>query len=130
MLRNSSSLPVLGRVLLAFSLCVLTVAFALEAKTAWYSPSWAFGSDISSAKAMPADTPASAMQRIHVDHSVPTGPELEWLAAFSAILMTATSVMAAAGASETRKLAWNPFAVSSRPHFSPVLFFRPPPSSL
>lgn len=128
MLRNCSGLATWGRVLFACSLCALAVAFALEAKMAWYGPPQGPVRDISSAKAMPADTPALAIQRIHVDHLAPTAPELKWLAAFSAVFLAAASVMAA-GAFETRALAGNPSAVFSRPYFSPLHFYRPPPSS-
>ena len=126
MLRPSSRWSQVGRVILVLSLCALTVAFALEAKFAWYGPELGLTRDISAAKAMPADTPATVLQRIHVDHAVPTAPQVKWLAIFSATFVAAAMV-AAAGASVSRMLACAPASVSTLPHFSESHFIRPPP---
>jgi hypothetical protein len=128
MLRHFFAVPALGRVLLAGSLCLLAFAFAMEAKMAWYGPALGPAQDICAAKALPADTPALALQRAHIGDSLSQQFSLTWLPAFAAILIAATGAMAAAGASETRLLARNPVPVSCRPHFSPLLFFRPPPA--
>ena len=128
MLRHSIAVPALGRVLLACSLCLLAFAFAMEAKMAWYGPALGPARDIQSAKALPADTPALALERAHIDPSASQQFAILWLPAFAAILIAATGAIAAAGASETRLLARNPVPVSCRPHFSPLLFFRPPPA--
>lgn len=121
MLSHSSLLPGFNRGLLAFCLCLLAFAFAIEAKTAWYGPAQGPAMGISAAKAMPPDSPALHFARAQVAHPVPPESAILWLAAFSAILITA------AGASQTRLLARRPVAVSYRSHFSPILFFRPPP---
>ena len=124
MLRHLPGLPALGRVLLACSLCLLAFAFAMEAKTAWYGPALGSAREISAAKALPAADAAVVAERAHLASPVPPESILIWLAAFASILM------AAAGASGTRSLASYPVPVSSRPHFSPLHFFRPPPARL
>lgn len=128
MLRHSLAVPALGRVLLACSLCLLAFAFAMEAKMAWYAPALGPTRDISAAKAWPADTPTSALQRAHIGDAVAPPSSFTALPALAAFLLTAAVAMAAAGASETRLLARNAVPVSCRPHFSPLLFFRPPPA--
>lgn len=125
MLRHRSAVPTLGRVLLACSLCLLAFAFAMEAKMAWYAPALSSTRDISAAKAWPADVPAVAHERASA-HPVPQDSTLPWICAFAAVLTAAA--IAVAGASESRLLARHPLSVSSRPHFSPLLFFRPPPA--
>lgn len=108
--------------MLACSLCLLAFAFAMEAKMAWYGPATNPAHDISADKALPADFPRL------VDHGtvaaqpvVPQTP-LIWMAVFMAAT-TAIGVVA-----EARQLARIPASVRSRPHFTPLLFFRPPPS--
>lgn len=121
MLRYTFAFPAMGRALLAASLCVLAFAFAMEAKMAWYGPPIGAARDISSAKALPADTPAVVNHGAQMAIQDPFEPVLTWFAAFAALLI------AVSGAGEFRRLAKFPIPVVSRPHFSPALFFRPPP---
>lgn len=120
MLRHISALPALGRVLLACSLALLAFAFAMEAKVAWYGPIQA--RDASAAKAMPADTLALTAERGYVDHPVTVEATTFWLQSFAVVLLSAA-------ASPLMPFAMHGLVpVSSRPHFSPLLFFRPPPA--
>jgi hypothetical protein len=94
----------------------------MEAKMAWYGPKSETTLEISAAKALPADFPRL------VDHgtlaALPVVPvsQLVWVAIF-VTMATAVSMVAAA-----RQLARIPISIRSRSHFSPLLFFRPPPS--
>jgi hypothetical protein len=58
MLRNLKASP--ARLLLACSLCLLAMAFAVEAKIAWYGPVSGPGSEVRAAKALPSDVPQVA----------------------------------------------------------------------
>lgn len=122
MLRNSSLSPGFARILLASCLCLLAFAFAIEAKTAWYQPAQGPAMDISAAKAMPADSPVSHAIRAQLAHSIPPQSAILWLVVFSAVLIFA------AGARQTEILARRPKAVRCQPHFSALLFYRPPPA--
>lgn len=112
----------LGRALLACSLCVLAFAFAMEAKMAWYGPAMGPTRDISSAKAMPADTQGLVSHAAQVAIPFPPESAQVWLAACAAILAFLS------GVSEFRQLTRIALPVSSRQHFVPLLFFRPPPA--
>lgn len=122
MLRHPSALPFVGRVLLAASLCLLAVAFAMEAKMAWYGPPAGAARSISAAKAMPADIPAATAQRPRVVHPAPPESALMCFAVLASVLL------AAACASKARLLQRDLKSMSVRPPFSPPLFFRPPPT--
>lgn len=128
MLRHSSNVPALGRVLLACSLCLLAFAFAVEAKMAWCGPTLAATRDIGAAKALPADTPALAMQRAHISEFVSQQSSFTLLPAFAVLLIAATGAMATAAASDLRLFSSGQVSVSRRSHFSPFHFFRPPPA--
>lgn len=127
MLRRSSAVTSLGRVLLACSLCLLAFAFAMEAKIAWYGPALGPARDIRAAKALPADTPALAVQRAHLSDPIAQPTSLPWLPAFAALLLAAVGYLAAAEVSAAH-LASDPVPVSGRSHFSALLYFRPPPA--
>lgn len=58
------------RLALACSLCLLSIAFAMEAKIAWYGPLSGPGSEVRAAKAMPADV-TSVIVRGHEQFSSP-----------------------------------------------------------
>lgn len=127
MLRRSSAVPALGRVLLACSLCLLAFAFAIEAKMAWYAPALGPTRDISAAKAWPTDIPVVADEHASII-PIPLGSSFQFLSRSTAVFTAATGAIAAAGVSETRLLARHPVPVSSRPYFTPLVFLRPPPA--
>jgi hypothetical protein len=121
-MRASLASPTWRRVVLACSLSLLAFAFAMEAKMAWYGPKSESTQEISATKALPADFPRLADHgSLATQPVVPVSP-LVWVAIFAAM---ATSVSMIA---EARQLARIPVSVRSRSHFSPLLFFRPPPS--
>lgn len=53
--RTFTASPRLARLLLASSLCLLALAFAVEAKIAWFGPAVGPGSELRAAKALPSD---------------------------------------------------------------------------
>jgi hypothetical protein len=114
--------PQIRRNTLALALCLLTVLFALEAKTAGYGPANGPSGDVQSQKALPADLPAV------VSHGVSALP----LAAIPLALIFAVSVAAFTWTSAHRlpgvSVDFNHIPVSAAPYFSPGLFFRPPPA--
>ena len=121
-MRASFASPTWRRVVLACSLSLLAFAFAMEAKMAWYGPKSDTTLEISATKALRTDFPRL------VDHGTPASQPvmpvslLAWVAMFVA---TATAVSMVA---EARQLARVPIPIRSRSYFSPLLFFRPPPS--
>lgn len=122
MARVSFASPAWRRIVLACSLCLLAFAFAMEAKVAWYGPATSPAHGISADKALPADFPRLVDHGGMAAQPVVPQPPLTWIAVF----MTAiTSVCVVA---EVRQLARIPISVRSRDYFSPLLFFRPPPS--
>ncbi len=108
-----------GRTFLALALCLLALAFSVEAKTAWYLPPHSMGSQIQAAKALPADAPQL------IQHGLPDHPSIF-------CFLAATLLLASV-------IRWKPTAVSFRIAvnfdrslfsfitFSPRNFFRPPP---
>lgn len=101
-------------------LCILAIAFALEAKTAWYGPAAGPGSAVRSAKALPIDTP-----RV-IQHGIPTPDPLHpQLAVAFVALLFALPLLADNLSSRvtTRPLG----RMSTAQYFSPPVFFRPPP---
>jgi hypothetical protein len=106
---------------LAFGLCILAFAFAMEAKLAWYSPASGQGCDIRAAKACPADTTGVVSRGSSAP--MPVHPEL-------AFVLLATFIAACLARPEAllrRNLAYNFLPVASPHCCSPNLFFRPPP---
>ena len=106
------------REVFALILCLLTLAFAFEAKTAWYMPH-ALGTEVQAAKALPADTPQV------ISHGIPGQPKL-------LLLLPITVLIALADLYFRRPIFF--FGVpefdrspSSSSAFSPETFFRPPP---
>lgn len=118
----------MGRVLLACSLCLLAFAFAIEAKMAWCGPTLAATRDIGAAKALPADTPALAMQRAHLSESISQQSSFTLLPAFAVPMFAAAGAMATAGMTGARLLVSTQIPVSRRSYFFPLHFFRPPPA--
>ncbi len=102
-------------------LCVLAIAFALEAKTAWYGPVAGPGTAVRSAKALPIDTPRL------VHHGIPAPDPLhpQFAVAFLALLLAlpvfGDNLPGHAGVLARVRLSTAPF-------FSPPAFFRPPPA--
>lgn len=123
MLRNSSASPALSRLLLATMLCLLALAFAMEAKVAWFHPMGGRCSDIQSAKALPIPNPKV------VTHGLPAPdrayPELavvliNCLAIFRPVLSDSGSQLIPLHSGSR---------VSSADFFSPPNFRRPPPAA-
>jgi len=110
------------RTALAFGLCLLAFSFAMEAKLAWYGPQAGTGSDISAAKALPADVPAL------IQHGAPAANP------FGPLFPCALLFVLATGCSRTsvqlkREAAHSRFHVHVAAYFSPHCFVRPPPTS-
>jgi hypothetical protein len=106
--------------MMALGLCLLAFMFAVEAKTALYIPADGPGSVIRAAKALPAEMP------VVVSHGAPESgfPHTSLpLLAVVAIFCVGT-----AGAVQQRALSVGQVRVSAAAYFSPVHFFRPPPS--
>lgn len=107
---------------LAFGLCLLTLAFAMEAKMAWYGPNGGPGSDVRAAKALPADTPEV------VSHGVPVpnlfNPQLPYalLATFAFACLLNTEVLL------RHNIGLSLHPVSAAHQLNANLFFRPPPA--
>lgn len=119
---NSTVSRAVGRILLASTLCVLAVAFAMEAKMAWYGPAAGLKSEITDAKAMPADVPRLVTHGLA--DPAPVAPQIHFLIPF--ILMAAT--WRCTGFFRRLPIAPIPFEDVRHSFFSPLLFFRPPPS--
>lgn len=118
---NRHNLPARARYLMAAALCVLAIAFALEAKTAWYGPAAGPGSAVRSAKALPMDTP-----RV-VQHGIPVPDPLhpQFAVAFLTLLF---AVPVLAESLSGHAAAFDRICVSTAGFFSPPTFFRPPPA--
>jgi hypothetical protein len=103
------------------ALCVLAIAFALEAKTAWYGPIVGPGSAVRFAKALPIDAP-----RV-IRHGIPTPDPLhpQFAAALVALLF-ALPILGDSLPGRANSLALG--RVSAARFFSPPAFFRPPPA--
>jgi hypothetical protein len=103
-------------------LCVLAIAFALEAKTAWYGPTQGPGSAVRSAKALLIDTPRL------VNHGIPAPDPIhpELAVAFVALLF-ALPILADSLPRRANTLALG--RISAARFLSPPAFFRPPPAS-
>jgi hypothetical protein len=110
------------RTLLAFGLCFLAFGFAMEAKLACYGAAGSSGSDITAAKARPADQPEPVAGGVHAPDPVYSQLAFVFLAA-----LTAASLWMA-DALPGRGVACSHLSVSAAAYFSPSLFFRPPPA--
>ena len=103
-------------------LCLLAMAFALEAKMAWYRPAAGKFRDISSAKALPINHPRL------VSHGVPT-PDPVHPAVAVATLTCLVALWTVFLDSRFRLAALRTGSrVSAADFFSPPLFLRPPPA--
>lgn len=121
MLRRSAASPAFRRILLAVSLCVLTLAFAIEAKAAWYGPEAGLNSGISSAKALPIDSPKL------VHHGVPTPDPVHPQIPYAIVTILAAAWPIRPTPSLGRITLRSGFKVSSAAYFSYSAFLRPPP---
>ena len=115
-----SASPPFGRTILALGLCLLAFSFAMEAKLAWYGPQVGIGSDMSAAKALPADVPDV------VRHGVPAPDPIHPLVPFLLLPIFAASILA--DAHLRLRPAHHPPSFSAASYFSPKNFFRPPPA--
>lgn len=109
-----------SRVTFALGLCLLAVAFAVEAKTAWFGPLTGPGSDVQAAKALPADMP-----RV-IEHGVPTPDPVHPAIPFALIATLAARWPSVAPA--RKEVSRKAPPVSLAAYFFPFIFFRPPPS--
>lgn len=107
---------------LALGLCVLAVLFALETKTAWYSPANGPERDIQSQKALPADLPTVVSRGISARPKMALPLTLSLFAAFAVIAWMQADFFPGID------IDFNHIPVSAAPYFSPCLFFRPPPA--
>jgi hypothetical protein len=114
--------PQTRRNTLALGLCLLAVVFALEAKTAWYSPANGPTADIQSQKARPADLAAVVSHGVSTLPPVIFPPALIFLASVAAIAWTDAYFLPGVD------VDFNHIPVSAASYFSPGLFFRPPPA--
>jgi len=107
------------RLLLALLLAGLALLFAVEAKRAWYAPHDPATSQLSAAKAWPAESPSRASLGESIDHSL--------LARLILLLASAAFGLSASSHPwlERAKEAPAFFAASG---LSFALFFRPPPA--
>lgn len=121
MLRRSTASPARSRTLLAISLCVLAMVFALEAKTAWYSPDAGLDTGISSTKALPIDSPKV------VRHGIPAPDPVHPQIAFAiiAIMIAAWSVRPQLSLGRIPSRTGSQVCCSA--FLSPQAFLRPPP---
>ena len=122
MSRNSTASSALSRILLAAMLCLLAMAFAMEAKMAWYRPAGGRYRDVSGAKALPINNPRL------VSHGVPAPDPVhpEMLAAVLPCLIMLCPVFF----DRRSRLAGlrTGSRVSAADYFSPPIFLRPPPA--
>jgi len=123
MLRNSSASPAMSRLLLAAMLSLLALAFAMEAKVAWFQPMGGRCSDIQSAKALPISNPKL------VTHGLPAPDRA--CAELAVVLISCLAIFRPV-LSETRFQlvpVRSGSRVSAADFFSPPLFLRPPPAA-
>ena len=122
MSRNSSASSAFSRILLAAMLCLLALAFAMEAKMAWYRPAAGTYRDISGAKALPINHPRL------VSHGVPT-PDPVHPEVATAILVCLIALWPVFFDPRSRLAALRTGSrVSAADFFSPPIFRRPPPA--
>jgi hypothetical protein len=114
--------PQMRRNTLALGLCLLAVAFALEAKFAWYGPMNGPGAQIQSEKARPADLPAVVSHGISTHPPATLPPALIFFASIAVIARMQGDYLSGVD------IHFNRVPVSAAPYFSPGLFFRPPPA--
>ena len=114
--------PQYRRNTLALGLCLLSVLFALEAKTAWFGPIKGPGGEVQSQKALPANLPALVSHGVSKLPSVKFQLALIFLASVAAIAWTDANFLPGVG------IDFKHMPVSAAPYFSPALFFRPPPA--
>jgi hypothetical protein len=117
----SASRP-FGRSLLAIGLCLLAFSFAMEAKLAGYGPRGGPASDVSAAKALPADVPDL------VPHGVPA-PDPFHPQVPIAFLLTLAAGCVLMDVQLKLQSARAHLPVSAASYFSPNAFFRPPPAN-
>ncbi|HUA93844.1 MAG TPA: hypothetical protein VL991_14820 [Terracidiphilus sp.] len=107
------------RVALAVGLCLLAIAFAVEAKTAWFGPLTGPGSDVQAAKALPADMPRL------IEHGIPVPDPVHPAIPFA--LITTVAIASPFAAPAANEALDNDAPVSLAAYFFPSVFFRPPP---
>jgi len=117
----AASLP-LRRTHLAVGLCLLAFLFALEAKAAWYEPTAGPARDISAAKALPACSPEL------VEHGVPTPDPAHPHITFASLPANVTLWLPKTNFLSSVEANHGHFSFFRTSHFSPSLFFRPPPT--
>jgi hypothetical protein len=121
MLADSIAFKARYRIVLASWLCLLVIAFAVEAKTAWFGPVRGIGSEVRAAKAQPADLPRIIEHGVVVPVSLHPVVPIANMAALLPERLTARILRP-----QSTPLSCLP-AVSGSACFSPQFFFRPPP---
>jgi|SRR5579859_3136685 len=111
------------RSFLAFGLCLLAFVFAVEAKLACYSPQQGPASDLTAAKALPANIPTV------VPHGLPSPDFVHPFIPVAQLLAFAAGCALAANALLTSRPAHEHLSFTAASFFSPPAFFRPPPVS-
>jgi hypothetical protein len=106
---------------LAVVLCVLSMLFAVEAKTAWYGPSSGLTVGVQNQKARPAELPAVISHGI-APHCLAELPQALFLRLSIAVFAKGTGFFPRNDFDSYQK------AFSSSTFFSPGLFLRPPPA--
>jgi hypothetical protein len=118
---KSTAFSAKSRIALALGLCLLSVAFAVEAKTAWFGPASGPGSEVAAAKAWPADLPRVIEHGVTIPQAVPTLISFALMAALSSLRSYGNIL------SPRRESAPGPANSSPAAFLSPQFFFRPPP---
>jgi hypothetical protein len=121
MLADSAATQARYRRTLVFWLCLLAVAFAVEAKTAWYGPMQGPGCAVRAAKALPADLP-----RV-VEHGVAAPDPAHPPVSITVLAALKPERSAARILSPSNALLPSCASVVRSACFSPHFFFRPPP---
>ncbi|MGH9590646.1 MAG: hypothetical protein ACRD25_09630 [Terracidiphilus sp.] len=111
-----------GHAAIAFSLCLLVLSCAMEAKFAWYAPPGGPTIDARSTKAIPADTRDSP-----TDDSVSVETPHAGTSCFLLAALAATWLLTEGRTSANQF----PSSLRHKPstiYFSPQVSFRPPPA--
>jgi hypothetical protein len=103
------------------ALCVLAIAFALEAKTAWYGPAIGPGSAVRYAKALPIDAPRVVRHGIPAPDPLHPQLAVAFIALLFALPVLTNNLPGCATALSVGR-------VSALRYLSPPAFFRPPPT--
>jgi len=108
---------------IAFSLCLLVLSCAMEAKFAWYAPPAGPTIDARSTKAIPSDTHDSSTDDAAGVDAARAGISCSFLAVLATTWLLAEERISASQIPSSVRL------IPSTVYFSPQMAFRPPPAS-